>query len=249
MLFNAILAAALVLLPQAMASPLEARDLECVDGICRSIAKRDVCNADNALRALRNSKVSAEASLFCSTYIQPVVTGTTTLTTTAATATATFTPNTVTRCDAPLPSYIATFPPSRISSACSCFINPSNLVATTQTLTSTASITATTTTTLPAPTATATETIVVPIACGPAIVGCTYDTHSIGSTDPKTSVDQCRIACSATPNCVAFQFGPARGVCNLFNAPAADDSAGVPVPACNAYKIYNLSECPAPSSA
>jgi hypothetical protein len=148
--------------------------------------RRDTCNADNVLRALRNAKNSASASLFCATYIQSTATVTAS-TTNTLTAGATVTPPDVTtsvtstttqiftttltddfysanptvsvvvsstvttietttyldkRSLAPgEPTELATYPPSRISSACSCFVPPP--APTTVTVTTTFSATTT----------------------------------------------------------------------------------------------------------
>ena len=66
------------------------------------------CTSDNCLRALKAQPYSSSASAFCATY---------TTTSSAATTTATTTG---------LPSYIppACAAPTRVSSACSCFVTP-----------------------------------------------------------------------------------------------------------------------------
>ena len=93
-----------------------------------STALTAVCNADNVLRALRGH--SAQASPFCSTYTLPP-------------------PN------QPLPTYVSTYPASRVSSACSCLITTSSVTSTTSSTTSstsTSTSTSTTTSVTPTPT-------------------------------------------------------------------------------------------------
>ena len=93
-----------------------------------SAATAAVCNADNVLRALRGH--SAQASPFCSTYTRPP-------------------PN------QPLPTYVSTYPASRVSSACSCLL-------TTSSSTSTTSSTKTSSTTSSSKTSTSTTASVTP---------------------------------------------------------------------------------------
>ncbi|CAF9911455.1 MAG: hypothetical protein HETSPECPRED_000337 [Heterodermia speciosa] len=71
-----------------------------------SAALGAACNADNVLRALRGH--SAQASPFCSTYTRPP-------------------PN------QPLPTYVSTYPASRVSSACSCLITSTSSSSSTST--------------------------------------------------------------------------------------------------------------------
>lgn len=80
------------------------------------------CNADNVLRALQNNRASA--SPFCSTYTLPP-------------------PN------QPLPTYVAQYPASRVSSGCSCLNTPASTTLKTSTSSSSSTSATPTTTTIP----------------------------------------------------------------------------------------------------
>ncbi|KAI4201899.1 MAG: hypothetical protein LQ350_002946 [Teloschistes chrysophthalmus] len=103
-----------------------------IDG---AAALQNDCNRDNLLRSFVDPRYSASASAFCSTYIQPTVKSTNTVTTTVPAATK------VQRDFA-----TGTYPPSRLSSACSCILTaspPATTVVTTIVATITAASTAT----------------------------------------------------------------------------------------------------------
>ncbi|KAI9682918.1 MAG: hypothetical protein M1829_006354 [Trizodia sp. TS-e1964] len=259
MLFNAITAAAVLLLPQAFASPAQVRDLVprdlvCNNGFCSSVSKRAVCNADNALRDLRNPRNSVDASAFCSSYIRPTVTVVNSLTVTTSTqvvttipVTTVIVPNSVVpkqRRDSVLPSYVATYPTSRISSACSCFISAAGLTTTYTTTTTTVPVTATTTTTGPV------STVTVTSDCG--LVGCYNGSGLIVDTvdNITTTAALCEAKCAATTGCLSFQFGQnsptdTNRVCNLFNVPVGQNYAGFDPSNtyCNQFTLYSVT-CP-----
>ncbi|KAL9602241.1 MAG: hypothetical protein Q9219_001965 [cf. Caloplaca sp. 3 TL-2023] len=69
----------------------------------------DNCNRDNLLRSFVDPRYSSSASAFCSAYIKPTIRATTTVTTTATSNA---------KRDVPA----ATYPPERLSSACSCIL-------------------------------------------------------------------------------------------------------------------------------
>ncbi|CAO1600773.1 MAG: hypothetical protein LQ349_000360 [Xanthoria aureola] len=84
------------------------------------------CNGDNLYNSFIDRRYSASASAFCSTYIRPTVTATTTVATTV--------PATKAKRD----FAATTYPPSRLSSACSCILTatpPATTVQTTVTAT------------------------------------------------------------------------------------------------------------------
>lgn len=120
-----------------------------------SAALSAVCNADNVLRALRGH--SAQASPFCSTYTRPP-------------------PN------QPLPTYVSTYPASRVSSACSCLITSSSTMSTTSSTTTSTSKTSTSTSTSTTTSATPTPT---PYYCETdAITNGDFNLLANGKLDP-----------------------------------------------------------------
>ncbi|KAK6339930.1 hypothetical protein TWF718_009319 [Orbilia javanica] len=244
------------------------------------LAKRIVCNADNALRNLRDSRYSSSASIFCSQFIQSTVTDTLFVTATSSeTATETPEPNTVTisltdtvtktittypveyptavntffkRGEIPYPTWLpATYPVSRVSSACSCFIaSPSAPVVTTFT-TTVATVTETATETLEPLTKTKTSLATVTVSTTRVIVqtgpqipcgvkGCNTGIgfiHNLGSS----TVTQCRDLCLSTPSCKLYQFSGPYYSCFLFSVllheTYATGSSGAEV--CAQFKFYD----------
>ncbi|KAF1985475.1 hypothetical protein K402DRAFT_464464 [Aulographum hederae CBS 113979] len=164
--------------------------------IVEFLEPRAACNADNCLRDLKNSKNSDAASVFCSTFIQPIVTLTSLVDTTEYTS-LTFTPDPITEVatitqvqtstmvsttytgtprlrddiplaqkravsnSAPYPSFLATtYPASRVSSACNCFISTPAPTTTTTVTSISATVTVTVSVTLNPSTVTSTSTAV-----------------------------------------------------------------------------------------
>ncbi|KAK6526175.1 hypothetical protein TWF281_011210 [Arthrobotrys megalospora] len=225
------------------------------------LQERSGCNGDNLLRALRNRKYSSSASIFCSEWLQSSATTVFVTATLSVTATSTpevdfvFETDTITltevdttfttifptavntfvkRVDVPYPPWLAaTYPASRVSSACSCFVTlPSGgaftataTVATqTNTETETLAPITNTETAFVTQTASATATSVIeggPVPCG--VVGCTdgdgFLDQSVGS-----GLTDCKTFCQSTPSCQSFQFGSvdAGTVCNIFDTDVAD---------------------------
>ncbi|KAK6523039.1 hypothetical protein TWF281_002461 [Arthrobotrys megalospora] len=231
-------------------------------GAALNIQERAACNADNCLRNLRDKRYSSSASLFCSKWLQSTITQTfydvsttyTTATSTPEVATITddvtitelTTTGTVTiyptvtddpryakRGEIGYPKWLSgTYPATRVSSACSCFIvSPSPVVHVSVTLTtSTATIvntvtlptitTFTTLTVTEAQPVAATTNVNVPIHCG--IHGC----PTIPSRGPFSQMypfhgswKDCRDVCRGNDLCVAFSYaafggGPTRS-CQL----------------------------------
>ncbi|KAK6352125.1 hypothetical protein TWF730_008956 [Orbilia blumenaviensis] len=249
------------------------------------------CNADNALRNLRDKRYSSSASLFCSEWLQSTLTNTLQITATAsATATETPEPITVTvpetvtitniettyqteyptavntfvkRGEIGYPAWLsATYPASRVSSACSCFIESPSPAVTETFTTTVATVTNTATTTLGPLTATetsfatatasATETVTITgpsIACG--IIGCVGIPGSQGFLDQTyaeiasppdgvsaRTIQECKNFCLSTSGCVTYQFGlDAVGgfvFCNVFSlgVDVVQDSGSASDPTC-----------------
>ncbi|KAF3187553.1 hypothetical protein TWF225_004258 [Orbilia oligospora] len=225
------------------------------------LQERSGCNGDNLLRNLRDRKYSSSASTFCSEWLQSAATtlaatatlsitvtstpgaGTiiqartttitgvdTIITTVFPTAINTF----VKRVEIPYPPWLtSTYPPARVSSACSCFIVPPTgglltVTATAATRTTTRtevllSITATQTS-LVTQTASATTTSVIeggPVPCG--VIGCT-DSDGFYDQLQGSNLVGCRTFCQNTPSCQSFQFGSLGSdtVCNIFDTNVAD---------------------------
>ncbi|EPS37274.1 hypothetical protein H072_9019 [Dactylellina haptotyla CBS 200.50] len=247
--------------------------------------RADGCDSDNLLRNFRDKRYSASASDFCSAWLQSTITNTLSVTATVdATATETPVPNTATLSetvtitntettlttdyptavntfakrgsDVPYPGWLAaTFPPVRVSSACSCFIpSPSPVVVLTATTTvATQTNTATTTlepltntvTTLITQTASATATQVITgesIPCG--ATGCSNGIGYLGYSDDATTLTACKDFCKSSEGCLTFQFGSTADytICHIFETPLADTYAtgestdGL----CTPYKFYDV---------
>ncbi|KAI9803451.1 MAG: hypothetical protein M1833_000970 [Piccolia ochrophora] len=259
----------------------------CRYGICDTslLSKRAVCNADNLLRNLRDKRYSLDASAFCSVYIQSTAVTTVGVVVTK-TDTATFTPspilvtqvvtvpttevstitstsystavNTLRKRDVPYPPFLATtYPPSRVSSACSCFVTPSPPVTKSTTVT-TGTETLGETVTLPTVTVTATSTttsidsqvttVVVPggpILCG--VQGCTNGAGFIRLFFNQASNPQeCRALCASESGCKSFQFGIETSlsltVCNLFSVSVEqtfETGSGTDA-SCQVYSIFDV---------
>ncbi|KAL8910736.1 MAG: hypothetical protein Q9171_003982 [Xanthocarpia ochracea] len=84
-------------------------------------ALQNKCNQDNLLRSFIDPRHSASASAFCSSYIKPTIKATTTVTTTVSAAKAKRAFST------------PTYPPARVSSACSCILTATPSATTIQT--------------------------------------------------------------------------------------------------------------------
>ncbi|EPS42052.1 hypothetical protein H072_3954 [Dactylellina haptotyla CBS 200.50] len=227
------------------------------------------CNADNCLRNLRDKRYSISASQFCSMWLQKTVTDTLSVTVAqSVTATETPPANTLILSetvtitdtetilttdyptavntfvkrggDIPYPPWLtATYPPVRVSSACSCFISSPSAPATITTTLTVATETETATETLlpltdivtsvftATASATVTQVITGPeIPCG--AVGCS---NAIGflDTDPSAAtVADCKAFCSSNASCQSFQFGETIAGdtgCNIFENQVADSYA------------------------
>ncbi|KAF3218608.1 hypothetical protein TWF106_007580 [Orbilia oligospora] len=216
------------------------------------------CNADNALRNLRDSRYSSSASLFCSVWLQSTLIDTLQITATAS-ATATETPEPVTvtiettdtitntettyttvhptavntflkRGEIAYPSWLpATYPATRVSSACSCFIaSPSPPVITTFT-TTVATLTNTATVTLEPLTNTETSFITATtsatklvtetgpgVSCG--ITGCSNGAGFF-TWEWASDVQGCRALCLSYGHCKSYQYGS--NGCGLFEVEIA----------------------------
>ncbi|KAI4204113.1 MAG: hypothetical protein LQ348_001318 [Seirophora lacunosa] len=143
MLVAASLIALSGLLSQAVAAPnpIEERGRSLLYGprnqANEMTALQNNCNRDNLFRAFIDPRYSSSASAFCSTYIRPTFKATATVATTV-------TPAANGKRDLP----VTTYPPSRLSSACSCILtatrSPTTIVTTVV-----ATVTATTATTSP----------------------------------------------------------------------------------------------------
>ncbi|RVD88915.1 uncharacterized protein DFL_003078 [Arthrobotrys flagrans] len=239
------------------------------------------CNADNALRNLRDSRYSSSASIFCSVWLQSTLTDTLSVTaTSSATSTETPEPVTVTisatdtitntetvytteyptavntfakRGEIGYPTWLAaTYPATRVSSACSCFIaSPSPPVVTTFT-TTVATVTNTATTTLDALTNTETSFITVTASAtkvitetGPEIpcgaTGCSNGSGFLDAT-AATQIGQCQAFCLSHASCKSFQFSATFGHCNIFEVEVKDAYAtGFSTnPVCSLFKFYDI---------
>ncbi|KAI9863057.1 MAG: hypothetical protein M1824_000745 [Vezdaea acicularis] len=184
------------------------------------LENRAACNADNLLRALRAN--AAAATPFCRTFIGI---GTITKTTSPPGVTATVVSYTVgeglsyfpggTKIESiPIPTFVETYPASRISSGCSCLSAPS--ATTTVTLTSGTNYF----------TVTSTYTATVSGACAtptPYLGG-----FELGSADPNVTVGagygnnayDCCFYCNVIPetnNCLAWVSTP--GSCLFLKGP------------------------------
>ncbi|KAK6508035.1 hypothetical protein TWF481_006451 [Arthrobotrys musiformis] len=241
--------------------------------------RRSGCNGDNLLRNLRNRKYSSSASIFCSEWLQSaattipatatifvtvtsapevetiIQTRTTTVTGTDTVLTTIFPTaiNTlVKRVEIPYPPWLAnTYPPARVSSACSCFVVPPTggvltLTAVTQTNTRTESLLSLTATqtSLVTQTASVTATSVIeggPVPCG--VIGCT-DSDGFYDQLEGSTLAGCRNFCQNTPSCQSFQFGSPNSdtVCNIFETNVADAYAnGFSSDAnCQQFRFYDL---------
>ncbi|KAL8854722.1 MAG: hypothetical protein Q9221_000504 [Calogaya cf. arnoldii] len=85
-------------------------------------ALKTKCNGDNLYNSFLDRRYTASASAFCSNYIRPTVTATTTVTTSVPAAKAK-------RAD----FAVTTYPASRLSSACSCILTATPAATTVQT--------------------------------------------------------------------------------------------------------------------
>ncbi|KAI9852781.1 MAG: hypothetical protein M1824_001738 [Vezdaea acicularis] len=252
----------------ASAAPFTAQG--CLNGICPSapVFKRSTCNADNLLRRLESPEYRGSASAFCSTYIQPSITTATatytqtpspvivvetdiTVLSTTVTTTSTDYPtaiNTFKKRDGPYPTFIsATYPASRVSSACSCLVTlsspPTPSTTVTTTLPPSSVLTTITTTSLTGPTETAT-------APGPYIYcdvpGCSSADQLLASNiGTVNSTQSCSTECVATSNCHTYQFGTnpdSSTVCNLFSGAVWDVflNGSTTSPYCRNFALYNV---------
>ncbi|KUJ22534.1 uncharacterized protein LY89DRAFT_302772 [Mollisia scopiformis] len=196
-------------------SPLQGNDLE-----ARSLP---TCHHDNLFRIFLDHRYSSSASAFCSTYITstmvstivPLTTTTITAMETAATAfstvivlaTATSTtlapdaiitvaPKAKRQALAGCPGKAGTYPPARISSACSCLVTPALMISTTTTAALSTVTIASTIQITAAATITETSTTVLDVA-GPAAATSTI----IGSPAPAS---YCSAGTMFDPNNDAF---------------------------------------------
>jgi len=236
-LTSSLLAALAVQL--SLATPVQRREipadrpskLEVVAGLQAAgvIAKRALptCNHDNLFRIFLDSRYSSSASAYCSYYIESTSTVTATTVpvipvTTVVTVPASVT-DFVTVTPAPMkkrqatptaPDGAATYPASRLSSACSCLVTPST-VTTTKTLTLTTTTTVVEDMTAPAPT----ETVFAPAAyCGQILIGAetgygyvvecgvTYTGDNPGSYETAATYTDCLNLCDNDGYCGYFSF-------------------------------------------
>ncbi|GJN74754.1 PAN domain-containing protein [Purpureocillium lilacinum] len=246
--------------------------------IARLVKERDVCNADNCLRNLRDKRYSSSASAFCSTFIQSTVVNTQyAIATDHKTNTETPPPVTVTnvivddllnptateivtqystipdprykRGAQPYPTWLsASYPPERVSSACSCFIpSPSPAIQQTVTLT-TSTETVVAVETLPPVTNTvdvtsthtidvvATQTATVGVTCG--IKGCVWGNDLLlQSTGSLPNIAACKALCTSNAQCQSFQWSEQYKYCNIGKAPATQFWA---TPSCSEFKVYDV---------
>ncbi|KAJ6437412.1 PAN domain-containing protein [Purpureocillium lavendulum] len=274
----AVKAAALAVRSEADTTVLE-HGLVIPGNAARLVKARNVCNADNCLRNLRDKRYSVDASAFCSTYIQSTVVNTKyAIATDHQTSTQTPPPVTVTDVEVtdllnptatvvvtqystipdprynkrgaqPYPTWLsASYPPERVSSACSCFIpSPSPAIQQTVTLT-TSTETVVAVETLPPVTQTvdvtsthtidviATETATVGVTCG--IKGCVWgNSLLLQSTNAFSTIAQCKALCASNPACQSFQWSQDLHYCNIGSAPATQFWAS---PSCSNFKVYDL---------
>ncbi|MCJ1399328.1 Mucin-2 [Xylographa trunciseda] len=225
----------------SLATPVQRREipadrpskLEVVAGLKAAgvVAKRALptCNHDNLFRIFLDARYSSSASAFCSYYIESTSTVTattvpvipvTSIVTLPASVTdfVTVTPAAMKKRSASAtptaPDGAATYPASRLSSACSCLVTPST-VTTTSTVTSPS----TTTVTLDVTAAAPTETVFAPAAyCGQIIAGATtglgyvaecgvtYTGDSPGSYETAASYTDCLNLCDNDGYCGYFSF-------------------------------------------
>ncbi|KAK6499121.1 hypothetical protein TWF481_011692 [Arthrobotrys musiformis] len=246
----------------ALAVSSQARPEGGINGPLTKRTGSNGCNADNALRNLRDARYSSSASLFCSEWLQSTITNTLSLTVTAS-ATATETPEPVTvttettdtvtntettftteyptavntffkRGEIGYPTWLAaTYPATRVSSACSCFISSPSAAITATYTTTVATVTNTATTTLEPltgtetsiTTATASATTVAvqtgpEIPCG--VVGCT---NGAGFIDWQSLADRaaCKSLCKSTTGCLSYQWSSWH--CTLFDVEVGETYA------------------------
>ncbi|KAK6523384.1 hypothetical protein TWF281_001364 [Arthrobotrys megalospora] len=243
------------------------------------VGRTNGCDADNALRNLRDKRYSSAASIFCSEWLQSTITNTLLVTATAS-ATATETPQPVTvtvpetvtvtntetsytteyptavntfvkRGEIPYPTWLsASYPATRVSSACSCFIPTPSPAATTTLTTTVATQTNTATTTLEPLTDTATSFITATasattiitetgpeVPCG--VTGCGDGTGFFDQSS-QSSAAGCLAYCEADSSCKSFQWGV--GICNIFDVEVAGTYAiGTSTdPTCSDFKFYDV---------
>ncbi|KAF3942419.1 hypothetical protein ABW19_dt0204687 [Dactylella cylindrospora] len=242
-----------------------------------SLNKRG-CNSDNCLRNLRDTRYSSSASEFCSLWLQTTITNIKSVTATvpatatsipeaiteektvAITVTETDTvytteyPTAVNTFakrgdDIGYPSWLtATYPPSRVSSACSCFITSPSAPATECTTTTVATLTETSTTILEPLTYTETETstaiahaTATEVVTGPSVpcgaVGCNNANGFIDQTGTGSIAD-CKAYCLSN-SCQSYQYSEADGICNIFELAVADSYATGFFSDCPSYKFYD----------
>ncbi|KAF3927966.1 hypothetical protein ABW20_dc0109304 [Dactylellina cionopaga] len=249
------------------------------------LSKRAACDSDNALRNLKDKRYSSSASIFCSAWLQSTITNTLSVTATSSatttetppadtavvseTVTVTNTETTVTTeyptavntfvkrgDDVPYPTWLTTaYAPSRVSSACSCFITspsaPVVLTATTTiaTQTNTATVTLSpltnTVTTFFTDTASATATQVITgpeIPCG--ATGCSNAVGFIDATLEASTAEACKTFCQGNSSCKSFQFGliPDYSVCHIFETEVAETYANgySTDEGCTPFKFYDV---------
>ncbi|MCJ1291534.1 hypothetical protein MMC34_003079 [Xylographa carneopallida] len=224
----------------SLATPVQRREvpadrpskLEVVAGLrSAGVLKRALptCNHDNLFRLFLDTRYSSSASAFCSYYIESTTTITattapvvpvTTIVTIPASATdfVTVTPAPMKKRQASAtptaPDNAATYPASRLSSACSCLVTPST-ITTTKTLTQASTTTVVEDVTAPAPT----ETVFAPAAyCGQTLVGAetgygyvaecglSYTGDGPGTYETAATYTDCLNLCDNDGYCGYFSF-------------------------------------------
>ncbi|UNI24913.1 hypothetical protein JDV02_010630 [Purpureocillium takamizusanense] len=146
----------------------------------------------------------------------------------------------------------ASYPASRVSSACSCFIStPSPAIQQTVTLTTSTEVDLSVQT-LPPVTNTvdvtsthtinviATETATVGVTCG--IKGCVWGTSDklLASSGSLPDIAACKALCASNPACQSFQWSDSYKHCNLGSVPATTfwaSNSGY----CDEFRVYDAS--------
>ncbi|KAK6532664.1 hypothetical protein TWF281_006843 [Arthrobotrys megalospora] len=254
------------------------------------LRRRAACNADNALRALRDQRYSSSASAFCSVFIQSTitdivsapatvttetmqtppptsitVTDVSTSTETDSSTVTSFSPitdlptqNIAKRSEIPYPPWLtASYPPSRISSACSCFITaplpPTHVTNTVITGTVTAF---SKTITLPPVVSTITESVTTvvtttAVVSAPKVIHCNVVPACRRLDRPPSGLsfdvsrEDCRTSCVNTPGCLSIQWGgPGTSACFLSGYSVADTWAEISLTSsiCNTFFMDDV-EC------
>ncbi|KAF3931103.1 hypothetical protein ABW20_dc0107367 [Dactylellina cionopaga] len=196
------------------------------------IAKRAACNADNALRNLRDKRYSSSASIFCSVFLQSTITNTLTAAATSPpTVTATPPAKTITISQSVIitnsvTTFTTLYPPAE-----STFVKRGDNIPYPPWISATypisrttlAPLTSTVTSSFTSTVSAISTSVIIgpPIACGP--IGCSNGPGFFGQQAGLPDVASCKSACAGMPTCKSYQFGipGSTSICNLYTVEVA----------------------------